>query len=113
MNRLITFMNSGACANLVTALLHSLWQAVAMAGLLMLFLRSKAAKDSNVRYAVALAALTAILLCGLFTWAVLEYEPAVTAEAPSSAFPNGQVVSITERVQTERLNLVGAETVES
>ncbi|UCF16730.1 MAG: carboxypeptidase regulatory-like domain-containing protein, partial [Phycisphaerales bacterium] len=84
-----------------------------MAGLLMLFLRSKAAKDSNVRYAVALAALTAILICGLFTWAVLEYEPAVTAEAPSSAFPNGQVVSITERVPTERLNLVGAETVES
>ncbi len=82
MNHLIEFINSGECTNLVTALLHSLWQAVVIAGLLLVFLRSKAARDSNIRYASGLVALTAILLCGLFTWAVLEYEPSPTASAP-------------------------------
>lgn len=82
MNHLIAFINSVACANLVTALLHSLWQAVVIAGLLLVFLKSKAARNSNIRYASALAALTAILLFWLFTWAVLEYEPSATAQAP-------------------------------
>lgn len=112
MNRLITLLDNDLCANLATALLHSLWQAVAIAGLLLLFLRSKAAKDSNVRYTAALTSLTAILLCGLFTWAVLESEPAATAEAPSVAFPGKEVVSTTEQVQTGQRNLGVAEALE-
>ncbi|MHC4169144.1 MAG: M56 family metallopeptidase, partial [Planctomycetota bacterium] len=93
MNHLIAFTNSDACANLVTALLHTLWQAVAIAGLLLLFLRSRAARDSNVRYGAALAALAAILLCGLFTWAVLEYEPSVTSQVPLAASSAENAVS--------------------
>ncbi len=111
MNRLIEILDSDLCANLVAALLHSLWQAVAIAGLLLIFLRSKVARDSGVRYAAALIALTVILLCGLFTWAVLEYEPATTAEASSVAFPGKQVVSTTEQVQTGQRNPRVAETV--
>lgn len=82
MNRLIALLDSEVCANLLTALLHSLWQAVAIAGLLLLFLRSNAAKNPNVRYTAALTALTATLLFGLFTWAVLQYEPPATPEVP-------------------------------
>jgi len=113
MNHLITFTNSDACANLVTALLHTLWQAVAIAGLLLLFLGSRAAKDSNVRYSAALAALTAILLCGLFTWAVLEYEPSATAGMPSAASSPENAVSLTAPVEAgDSRALVGTGTPE-
>ena len=111
MNHLIALLDSDICANLVTALLHSLWQAVAIAGLLLLFMRSKAAKDSNVRYATALTALTAILLCGLFTWAVLEYEPAASGQAPSLASWAEETVFTTAPVETgAEHGLVRAET---
>jgi len=103
MNRLIDLLNSDACANLLTALLHSLWQAVAIATLLLLFLKSQAAKHSSVRYTAALIALTILLLCALFTWAVLEYEPAVTEEVPSIASSAGP---------GEKNVLVGGETFE-
>jgi len=82
MNRLIELLDSDVCTNLLAALLHTLWQAVVIAGILMLFLKRKAAQNSNVRYTAALTALTTILLCGLFTWAVLQYEPPATTEAP-------------------------------
>lgn len=100
MNHLIRLLDNDLCANLVMALLHSLWQALAIAGLLLLFLRSKAAKDPNVRYAAALIALTAILLCGLFTWSVLEYEPAALAETPSVVLLGKEAVSTPEQVPT-------------
>jgi len=100
MNHLIALLDSDLCANLVTALLHSLWQAVTIAALLLLFLRSKAAKDSNVRYTAAFTALTAILLCGLFTWAVLEYEPLPRGQAPSVASSAEETVLTTAPVET-------------
>jgi beta-lactamase regulating signal transducer with metallopeptidase domain len=80
MSRLIVLLGSDLCANLLAALLHSLWQGLVIAALLLLYLRSKGAKDTNVRYIAGLIALTAIVLCGLFTWAILNYEPVPAGE---------------------------------
>lgn len=114
MNRLIILLESDSCANLLTALLHSLWQGVAIAGILLLFLRSKAAKDSNVRYVASLAALTAIVLCALFTWAVLEYEPAASGQASSVAALPERTVSDTISIEnSQNGNFVKAETFEA
>ena len=113
MNRLIALLDSDIFANLLTALLHSLWQALVIAGLLLLFLRSKAAKNSNVRYTAALTALTAILLCGLFTWAVLEYEPPATTEASTIAPSAQKTVSTTISAESnEKKALADVETIE-
>jgi len=113
MNRLIELLDSGACTNLLTALLHSLWQAAAVAGLLLLFLKSKAAKNPNVRYTAALTALTAILLCGLFTWAVLEYERPAATEELSIAPSTEESVSATILAEAnEKHFLAGTQTFE-
>jgi beta-lactamase regulating signal transducer with metallopeptidase domain len=113
MNRLITVLDNDVSASLLTALLHSLWQAVVIAGLLMLFLGSKAAKNSNIRYLAALIALTTILLCGLFTWSVLEYEPPAATEVPSIASSTQETVSTTVPAGSSQKNaLVGAKTFE-
>jgi len=93
MNRLIVLLDNDFCENLLAALLHSLWQGLVIAALLLLYLRSKGAKDAHVRYAAALIALTAIVLCGLFTWAILDYEPVpagatrVTHPSPEETAP--------------------------
>ena len=113
MNRLIELLDSDACANLLTALLHSLWQALAIAGLLLLFLRSTAAKNSNVRYTAALTALVVILLCGLFTWAILEYESPAATEDPTITHSAKSTVSTTSPAGSSEKNaLTGAETFE-
>jgi beta-lactamase regulating signal transducer with metallopeptidase domain len=113
MNRLIVLLDSDFCANLLTALLHSLWQAVVIAGALLLFLRSKAAKDANVRYTAGLIGLTTVVLCGLFTWAVLDYEPSPRGEtlagSQSSEKPAATVVRIGSANEG---NLVRVETFE-
>lgn len=94
MNRLIELLYSDVFTNLLTALLHTLWQAVAIAGLLMLFLKSKAAQNSNIRYTMSLIALTTILICGLLTWAFLEYESPIATEAPFLISSTDETVSM-------------------
>jgi beta-lactamase regulating signal transducer with metallopeptidase domain len=109
MNHLITLLNSEFCGNIVLALLHTLWQAVIIAVLLYIFLRSKTGKEASKRYMASIVALAAIVLCGLFTWAVLNYEPLSiqqygdsdpirnqTAEITSNSEESNKVVSITQ-----------------
>jgi beta-lactamase regulating signal transducer with metallopeptidase domain/protocatechuate 3,4-dioxygenase beta subunit len=102
MNRLIALLGSEFCGNLLTALLHSLWQGLVIAGLLLLFLKSKAAKDANVRYIAGLIALTAIVLCGLFTWAVLDYEPLPAGETLAGNSPSEMTISISGQIESSK-----------
>ena len=102
MNRLISLLDSEFCGNLLTALLHSLWQGLVIAGLLLLFLKSKAAKDANVRYIAGLIALTAIVLCGLFTWAVLDYEPLPAGETLAGDSPSEMTISISGQIESSK-----------
>lgn len=113
MNRFIELLGSDFCTSLLTALLHTLWQAMAIAGLLLLFLRSKAAKNANIRYMVALTALTAILFFGLFTWAVLQYESPATTKVPSIASSTEETASTTVPAGSSEKNvLTGAKAFE-
>lgn len=63
-----------------------------------------------MRYAAALVALTAILLCALLTWAILEYEPAATPQAPSVAPSAKETVAVATTVQIgEEHSFVGTD----
>jgi len=99
MNSLIALLGSDFCANLLTALLHTLWQGIAIAGLLLMFLSRRVAKDANVRYAASLVALGAIVLCGLLTWAVLDYEPRQTEQALAERSSPKTIVTTDAQVQ--------------
>ncbi|MHC4297319.1 MAG: M56 family metallopeptidase [Planctomycetota bacterium] len=85
MNGLIALLETDSCANLLTALLHSLWQAVTIAGVLLIFLRRKAAKEPDMRYAASLVALAAIVLCTMLTWSLLEYEAPASEQVSHAA----------------------------
>ncbi len=76
MSGLLDFMSGRFAADLVSALLHTLWQALAIAGLLYVFLKSTAAKNTNLRYGAGVVSLVLIVICGLVTWAVLDFAPA-------------------------------------
>ena len=73
-------IESEMCANLLSALLHSLWQGLIIAGILLLYLRLNPCKNSNTRYTVSLIALSSIFICLLFTWSILNYKPAPAIE---------------------------------
>ena len=102
MNRLIALLASEFCGNLLTALSYSLWQGLVIAGLLLLFLKSKAAKDANVRYIAGLITLTAIVLCGLFTWAVLDYEPLPAGETPARKPLSKTTISVSGQIESSK-----------
>ena len=80
MSQLNMILENEMCANLLSALLHSLWQGLIIAGILLLYLRSKAAQNANTRYTASLIALSSILVCLFFTWSILNYEPAQIVE---------------------------------
>jgi beta-lactamase regulating signal transducer with metallopeptidase domain len=61
--------------HLTAALLHTLWQAALLALLLSLALRRLPANRHDARYFLALAAQFGVLVAGLATWSILEYEP--------------------------------------
>ncbi|HYG36631.1 MAG TPA: hypothetical protein VEC99_17690, partial [Clostridia bacterium] len=75
MNALLQWLASEAWAQVVEALLHTLWiGGLAVAGLF-LILRKKT--DPVVRYRWCVGALFAVVLGGVVAWAVLQYEPAI------------------------------------
>ncbi len=114
MYQLNMILQSESCLNLLSALLHSLWQGLIIAGILLLYLKSKSAKNANTRYAASLIALSSILICLLFTWSILNYKPVttiqenvVTAESSNeistilTEFQNNQpVINHTEKQNT-------------
>jgi len=97
MNQLKVLLESELCANLLSALLHSLWQAIIIAGLLLLYLRSKTAQRANSRYTASIIALIAIVICLLFTWSILNYEPAATLETTVATESSGQKITPADR----------------
>ncbi len=101
MSQLNIILESQLCANLLSALLHSLWQGLIIAGILLLYLRSKAAQNANTRYIASLVALSSILVCLLFTWSILNYEPAVTIEE-NTAITESQVQTRTVTAEPQR-----------
>lgn len=74
MNSILTFFQSEAMIDLVTALLHTLWQGVLVAGLVFLALRAVPARHATARYAVSLAGLALVVLAGFATWSVLDLD---------------------------------------
>ncbi len=76
MSGLLDFMSGRFAADLVCALLHTLWQALVIAGLLYVFLKHTAARNTNLRYGAGVTSLALVVICGLVTWAVLDFEPA-------------------------------------
>ena len=82
---ILEMLASSAWSNIVSALLHTLWQGGMIALLLGLALRRLS--HPVLRYRCALAALAGVLFAGLVTWAVLNRPPAVS--------PPGVSVSVT------------------
>ena len=72
MSVLLGFLGSSAMLHLVSALLHTLWQGLIIAGLLFVALRLLPARHARVRYALTVAALALTVLAGLVTWAALD-----------------------------------------
>ena len=76
MSHLNMIIQSELCTNLLSALLHSLWQGLIITGILLLYLKSKATQNANTRYAASLVALFSILVFLFVTWSILNYKPA-------------------------------------
>lgn len=82
MMRLLEILSDPSWSRLVCALLHSLWQAPLLAVGLSLLLRFIPARRPGLRYGLCLAGLSAVVLGGLITWALLDLQrghPAGTA----------------------------------
>ncbi len=101
MNLLDVFSNQG-WQDLVGALLHTIWQGALLALLIAFILRRIPAHHSDARYVLALAAQFSILLGGLLTWSILEYEDGPPHRRAESA---GQVEAVAPRqVTISRVN---------
>mgnify|MGYP006285181743 CR=1 FL=1 len=100
MNELVSWVASEACRNLVAALMHTLWQGGLIAMALYAYLRATTAQAANRRYLASIMAMGSIVLCGLLTWSILNYEP--TATAPIAVEERASHTSATrERVEPE------------
>ena len=89
MSGLLDLVSGRFAADLVCALLHTLWQALVIAGLLYVFLKRTASGNANLRYGAGVASMVLIVICGLVTWAVLEFEPDA---APAKTSDNQRAV---------------------
>jgi len=85
MSYLMDFLVGEFAANLVVALLHSLWQGAIIAAVLYLLLRRRGV--TKLRYAACVLAMGAIVICWLVTLAVLNYEPIVDERIDTIAQP--------------------------
>jgi len=88
MNMFVVF-DQADWRNLVFTLLHTLWQGGLIALLATLILRRIPGSQPGARYVLALAAQFAVLLAGLFTWAVLGYEPSRVESASGAHAASG------------------------
>lgn len=75
MNTPAMLLNDAFCRTLIVTLVHTLWQGLLIAGGLYALLRAIPAGTPNKRYGASLIGLAAIMLCGLFTWSILNYVP--------------------------------------
>ena len=101
--------------HLAVALLHNLWQAVIVAGILYLVLKSLPASRGRLRYILALTAQVCVLFCGIVTWSWLNYEadesiaePAVVSASPvvdTNPVKNSEVRTEIDQSQTTRYSL--------
>lgn len=95
MDRIIALIEGPACQHLVTALLHTLWQGALVAALLFGLLTHLPANQAGKRYVLALVALCTLVLGGLLTWSILDYEPTST-DASSSTAPHSTSPALEE-----------------
>jgi hypothetical protein len=72
---ILELFSGRAWQHLITALLHTIWQGAVLALLLSAALGRLPARRPEARYLLSLTAQFAILLAGLGTWSILEYEP--------------------------------------
>jgi beta-lactamase regulating signal transducer with metallopeptidase domain len=103
MSQINLILQSELCTNLLSALLHSLWQGLIISGILLLYLRSRVAQDANSRYAASLIALFSIPVCLFFTWSILNYEPAPTSQDTIAAQSAEQLNTVAPQSQTYSL----------
>jgi beta-lactamase regulating signal transducer with metallopeptidase domain len=75
---ILEVFSTRAWQHLIAALLHTLWQGAILALLLSIALRKLPAYRHDARYLLALTAQFGVLLAGLLTWSVLEYQPVRT-----------------------------------
>jgi beta-lactamase regulating signal transducer with metallopeptidase domain/uncharacterized GH25 family protein len=99
MSQLTAILESDISADLLSALLHSLWEGLVIGIVLFLFLRSKPAKSANIRYVTSLIALTATVLCVFFTWSILNYKPASRNDTVSISQTEGVMTAPVTQVQ--------------
>ena len=102
MSECVQALSGVAWEHLVLALLHTLWQGAVLAGGAYLVLCAIPAAYPNLRYAICLGSLLAVVLLGLSTWHVLSLDfPAAastTAEQGVSSSPGS--VSATSPIAT-------------
>jgi beta-lactamase regulating signal transducer with metallopeptidase domain len=85
-----TWLHSESCHNLVLALLHTLWQGVLLLVALSFVLKKVSPQRAELRYLLAVAAMTLILAGGFITWSVLEHEaPFSSTREQSTATASG------------------------
>ncbi|MCP4454128.1 MAG: hypothetical protein GY809_21925 [Planctomycetes bacterium] len=92
MAKLLILLEEPACQHLVTALLHTLWQGAIIGAVLFGVLTKLSAKRANTRYVSTLLALCGVVLSGLLTGSILNYDPAPTSTADESAIASGYTV---------------------
>ncbi len=92
MDQLLALLESSACQHLVTALLHTLWQGAVIAAILFAILTRLSAQQANIRYVFGVAALCGIVLGGLLTGSILNYEPSKHRAASATATASTQTV---------------------
>ncbi len=81
MNVIVAFFSSPLWQHLAMALLHTLWQGLAVAALLGLVLWRIPARRPEARYWAAFSALVGLVFCGIVTWSFLniDWPPSVAA----------------------------------
>lgn len=95
MERLMSLLQGSTCQHLVGALLHTLWQGLVLGAILYGVLRRLSARHARFRYGFALLTLCLVVLAGLLTWAVLDYQPRVAPVSSESV-----VTSVSESVSS-------------
>ena len=78
MTPIFEFIASAMAADMMFALLHTLWQGLAIALILFFVLKNIPASRSEMRYRLGILSLLLILVCWLGTFSILQYKPAAS-----------------------------------
>ena len=97
MTVIFEFIRSDIAADMIVALLHTLWQGLVIALVLFSVLKGISGNRSELRYRLGIVSMLLIVVCWLGTFSILQYEPPQQSRDSNGAGGAIQTAAVMER----------------